>query len=120
MDGTVAALKEHPVSATRGEGEGKKSPAKIDPKELRRILRTVKKISKSDGAALWVPVAPGGPSRYDYYNEALLIAFRDQLPSSIRRLKASKPIAVRTRKIVGAMLTLGRFGSGMETVAADA
>lgn len=109
MQGTATALKEHPASETRSAGEGAKPSGKIDPKELRRILRTVKKIGRSDGAALWQPVSPGGPSRYDYYQEALMIAFRDQLPSSIRRLKASKPIAVRTRKIVSAMLTLGRF-----------
>ena len=110
MEGTAAALKEHPAPKAREHGEGAKVSSKIDAKELRRILRTVKKIGRSDGAALWQPVAPGGPSRYDYYQEALMIAFRDQLPSSIRRLKASKPIAVRTRKIVSAMLTLGRFG----------
>jgi hypothetical protein len=109
MQGTVAALKDHPASDARSGGGDAKVSSKVDPKELRRILRTVKKISRSDGAALWQPVAPGGPSRYDYYQEALMIAFRDQLPSSIRRLKASKPIAVRTRKIVSAMLTLGRF-----------
>lgn len=110
MQGTAAALKEHPASDARSEGEAAKPNGKIDAKELRRILRTVKKISRSDGSALWQPVSPGGPSRYDYYQEALMIAFRDQLPSSIRRLKASKPIAVRTRKIVSAMLTLGLFG----------
>lgn len=109
MQGTAAALKEHSAPEVRSEGEVSKPSGKIDAKELRRILRTVKKISRSDGSALWQPVSPGGPSRYDYYQEALMIAFRDQLPSSIRRLKASKPIAVRTRKIVGAMLTLGKF-----------
>lgn len=111
MQGTAAALKEHPAPDARSEGEAAKSSAKIDAKELRRILRTVKKISHSDGSALWQPVAPGGPSRYDYYQDTLMVAFRDQLPSSIRRLKASKPIAVRTRKIVSAMLTLGKFGA---------
>lgn len=110
MHGTATALKEHPAPDMRSDVEGAKVSMKVDAKELRRILRTVKKISRSDGSALWQPVAPGGPSRYDYYQEALMTAFRDQLPSSIRRLKASKPIAVRTRKIVGAMLTLGRFG----------
>ena len=114
MEGTATALKEKPGSAARDEdtsgGVVLTSSGKIDAKELRRILRTVKKISQSDGSALWQPVAPGGPSRFDYYQEALMIAFREQLPSSVRRLKASKPIAVRTRKIVGAMLTLGKFG----------
>lgn len=113
MQGTAAALKDKPASDARSDGETAKVSSKIDAKELRRILRTVKKIGRSDGAALWQPVAPGGPSRYDYYQQALMVAFRDQLPSSIRRLKASKPIAVRTRKIVSAMLTLGRFSDGM-------
>ena len=55
------------------------------------------------------PVRPGGPNRYDHYNQVLFNAFQAQMPGSIRRLKASKPIAVRTRKIVAAMLALGKF-----------
>ena len=39
----------------------------------------------------------------------LLDAFKDQLAGSIRRLKASKPIAVKTRKVVAAMLTLNKY-----------
>ena len=112
MSGTAAAFKDHPAPASQDDAKVAKVSSKIDAKELRKILRTVKKIGRSDGAALWQPVAPGGPSRYDYYQDALMVAFRDQLPSSIRRLKASKPIAVRTRKIVSALLTLGRFNAG--------
>ena len=41
--------------------------------------------------------------------QILLDAFKDQMAGSIRRLKASKPIAVKTRKVVAAMLTLNKF-----------
>lgn len=82
---------------------------KIDNKELRRVLRSVKKIARSDGATLWQPIAPGGPNRFDHYQQILLEAFKDQMAGSIRRLKASKPIAVKTRKVVAAMLALNRF-----------
>jgi len=82
---------------------------KIDNKELRRVLRSVKKIARSDGSTLWQPISPGGPNRYDHYQQILLDAFKDQMAGSIRRLKASKPIAVKTRKVVAAMLTLNRF-----------
>lgn len=104
MDGTQATLQE------RREDKRSTRPApKIDNKELRRVLRSVKKIARGDGNGLWQPVAPGGPSRYDHYQQILLEAFKDQLPGSIRRLKASKPIAVKTRKVVAAMLALNKF-----------
>lgn len=103
MDGTQATLHREEKHSQP------KRPGAIDNKELRRVLRSVKKIARSDGSALWQPVAPGGPSRFDHYQQILLDAFKDQLPGSIRRLKASKPIAVKTRKVVAAMLTLNRF-----------
>jgi len=103
MDGTQATLE-------RKENKRSARPAPtIDNKELRRVLRSVKKMTRGDGATLWQPVAPGGPSRYDHYQQILLEAFKDQLPGSIRRLKASKPIAVKTRKVVAAMLALNKF-----------
>lgn len=104
MDGTQATLQER-----REEKRSGRAASKIDNKELRRVLRSVKKIARGDGNGLWQPVAPGGPSRYDHYQQILLEAFKDQLPGSIRRLKASKPIAVKTRKVVAAMLALNRF-----------
>lgn len=107
MEGTTAVLKDHPTLVKREDGAQAK--AKPDTKELRRVLRSVKKIAGSDGTALWEPVSPGGPLRFDHYQHVLLNAFRDQLPGSIRRLQASKPIAVKTRKVVAAMLTLNRF-----------
>lgn len=88
----------------------RRAPA-IDNKELRRVLRSVKKIARSDGSSLWQPISPGGPTRYDHYQQILLDAFKDQMPGSIRRLKASKPIAVKTRKVVAAMLALNKFTS---------
>lgn len=103
MDGTQA------LQERREEKRSSKSAPKIDNKELRRVLRSVKKIARSDGTALWQPISPGGPNRFDHYQQILLDAFRDQLPGSIRRLKASKPIAVKTRKVVAAMLTLNKF-----------
>lgn len=104
MDGTQATLQER-----REEKRPARPAPKIDNKELRRVLRSVKKVTRGDGATLWQPVSPGGPSRYDHYQQILLDAFRDQLPGSIRRLKASKPIAVKTRKVVAAMLALNKF-----------
>ena len=86
-----------------------KTPPKIDNKELRRVLRSVRKLARGDGNALWQPIAPGGPSRFDHYQAILLDAFKDQMAGSIRRLKASKPIAVKTRKVVAAMLALNKF-----------
>lgn len=103
MDGTQATL---PGEATK---RAPKAPPKIDNKELRRVLRAVKKVARGDGAALWQPIAPGGPSRFDHYQAILLDAFKDQMDGSIRRLKASKPIAVKTRKVVAAMLALNKF-----------
>lgn len=103
MDGTQATLHREEKRSTA------KRPGAVDNKELRRVLRSVKKIARSDGSTLWQPVGPGGPSRYDHYQQILLDAFKDQLPGSIRRLKASKPIAVKTRKVVAAMLALNRF-----------
>lgn len=112
MEGTTTASQDHSPVTPRDEkrpATAARTVAKTDTKELRRVLRSVKKIARSDGSVLWQPVSPGGPSRYDLYQEVLLNAFRDQLPGSIRRLKASKPIAVKTRKVVAAMLTLNRF-----------
>jgi len=105
MDGTQESL-QAPREATK---RAPKAVPKIDNKELRRVLRSVKKITRSDGVALWQPIAPGGPSRFDHYQSILLDAFKDQMAGSIRRLKASKPIAVKTRKVVAAMLALNRF-----------
>lgn len=103
MDGT--ATLQAPLETKRAS----RPAPKIDNKELRRVLRSVKKIARSDGSTLWQPISPGGPNRYDHYQQILLDAFKDQMAGSIRRLKASKPIAVKTRKVVAAMLTLNRF-----------
>ena len=105
MDGTQATLQAPQETGKRAS----KAPPKIDNKELRRVLRSVKKIARGDGAALWQPIAPGGPSRFDHYQSILLDAFKDQMAGSIRRLKASKPIAVKTQKVVAAMLALNKF-----------
>ena len=105
MDGTQATLQAPRETAKRAP----KVPPKIDNKELRRVLRSVKKITRGDGSALWQPIAPGGPNRYDHFQSILLDAFKDQMAGSIRRLKASKPIAVKTRKVVAAMLALNKF-----------
>lgn len=104
MDGTQSTLQ-----APREVKRIARPAPKIDNKELRRVLRSVKKIARSDGSTLWQPISPGGPNRYDHYQSILLDAFKDQMPGSIRRLKASKPIAVKTRKVVAAMLALNRF-----------
>jgi len=106
----TAAVREKTASLRgRSSGEGRASSPKCDLKELRSVLRAVRKATSGDGKALWLPVRPGGPTRYDHFNKVLFDAFEAQLPSSIRRLKASKPIAVRTRKVVAAMLALGKF-----------
>ncbi|MFO1133131.1 MAG: hypothetical protein U1E16_14105 [Hyphomicrobiales bacterium] len=104
MDGTQSTLQ-----APRETKRAVKPTPKIDNKELRRVLRSVKKIARSDGSTLWQPISPGGPNRYDHFQSILLDAFKDQMAGSIRRLKASKPIAVKTRKVVAAMLALNRF-----------
>ena len=104
MDGTQATLQ-----ATREVKRAARPAPKVDNKELRRVLRSVKKMARGDGNALWQPIAPGGPTRYDQFQEILLEAFKDQMAGSIRRLKASKPIAVKTRKVVAAMLTLNKY-----------
>ncbi|MEI7599409.1 MAG: hypothetical protein WCJ41_08805 [Aestuariivirga sp.] len=105
MDGTQATLQ-----APREPTKRAIRPAPtVDNKELRRVLRSVKKVARGDGSALKQPIAPGGPSRYDHYQAILLDAFKDQLAGSIRRLKASKPIAVKTRKVVAAMLALNKY-----------
>ena len=110
MDGTAAALEGGSAAGRKSGGpDDKSAAAKCDLKELRSVLRAVRKAAQGDGSSLWQPVRPGGPSRYDHYQQVLFNAFRAQMPGSIRRLKASKPIAVRTRKIVAAMLALGRF-----------
>ena len=107
MDGTQATLQ-----ATREAKRAARPAPKVDNKELRRVLRSVKKMARGDGSALWQPIAPGGPTRYDQFQEILLEAFKDQMAGSIRRLKASKPIAVKTRKVVAAMLSLNKYAPG--------
>ena len=107
MEGTASALGDRQASKA-GSGDPSKT-VKCDLKELRGVLRAVRKATQGDGSALWQPVRPGGPTRYEHYNQVLFNAFQAQMPGSIRRLKASKPIAVRTRKIVAAMLALGKF-----------
>lgn len=107
MDGTQATLQ-----ATREVKRAARPAPKVDNKELRRVLRSVKKMARGDGNALWQPIAPGGPTRYDQFQEILLEAFKDQMAGSIRRLKASKPIAVKTRKVVAAMLSLNKYAPG--------
>ena len=104
MDGTQATLQ-----APREVKRVARPAPKIDNKELRRVLRSVKKMARGDGNALWQPSAPGGPTRYDQFQEIRREAFKDQMAGSIRRLKASKPIAVKTRKVVAAMLTLNKY-----------
>jgi hypothetical protein len=106
MTGSTAANENRAPAAGVSEGA---APVKCDLKELRSVLKAVRKVSHSDGSTLWQPVRPGGPTRYEHYQQVLFNAFQAQMPGSIRRLKASKPIAVRTRKVVAAMLTLTRF-----------
>ena len=108
MEGTAAAP-EGSLAAGQKSGKPEGTAIKCDLKELRSVLRAVRKATQGDGSSLWQPVRPGGPTRYDHYHQVLFNAFKAQMPGSIRRLKASKPIAVRTRKIVAAMLALGRF-----------
>ena len=110
MDGTAVALESGSAASQKSGGPDNKSAAvKCDLKELRSVLRAVRKATQGDGHTLWQPVRPGGPNRYDHFEQVLFNAFKAQMPGSIRRLKASKPIAVRTRKIVAAMLALGKF-----------
>lgn len=113
MESTATALDERPQVARQGRGPSSVA-AKCDLKELRGVLRAVRKATQGDGSALWQPVRPGGPTRYDHYQQVLFNAFQAQMPGSIRRLKASKPIAVRTRKVVAAMLALGKFDPDKE------
>jgi hypothetical protein len=80
MDGTQATLQ-----ATREVKRAARPAPKVDNKELRRVLRSVKKMARGDGSALWQPIAPGGPTRYDQFQEILLEAFKDQMAGSIRR-----------------------------------
>jgi hypothetical protein len=108
MEGSAAALDGSKSARTSGQ-DGSKTAVKCDLKELRSVLRAVRKATQGDGSTLWQAVRPGGPNRFDHYNQVLFNAFQAQMPGSIRRLKASKPIAVRTRKIVAAMLALGKF-----------
>ena len=108
----TAALREDCTDTMRPDissaGRRASAPA-CDLKELRSVLRAVRKATNGDGSTLWQPVQPGGPTRYDHYQQVLFNAFEAQMPGSIRRLKASKPIAVRTRKVVAAMLALSKF-----------
>ena len=113
MDGTQATLQ-----MPRETKRTSRAAPKIDNKELRRVLRSVRKVARGDGSALWQPIAPGGPTRYAHYQAILLEAFKDQMAGSIRRLKASKPIAVKTRKVVAAMLALNKFAPD-DVAAAD-
>ncbi|MFN4144016.1 hypothetical protein [Aestuariivirga sp.] len=121
MDATTILAGEAVVQGRGKSGAAGREAAdrKTDPKELRRVLRAVKNIARKDGSALWQPVSPGGPIRYDYYQGVLVAAFKDQMPGSIRRLKASKPIAVRTRKVVAAMLTLNKFKLDTDSAASQ-
>ena len=111
MEGTATALEDRAAPGP-AEAQASKKAMKCDLKELRSVLRAVRKATQGDGSSLWQPVRPGGPTRYDHYHKVLFNAFEAQLPGSIRRLKASKPIAVRTRKIVAAMLALGKYDAG--------
>lgn len=82
--------------------------------ELRRILRAVKTLSREDisvwkARELWQSAYSGGPMLFDQYQALLLAALKDQVPGSIRRVRASKPVSYRTRKIVEALLALGRL-----------
>ncbi len=109
MDGTAAVLEGGSAAGRNSGAADDRSSAKCDLKELRSVLRAVRKVAQGDGNSLWQPVRLGGPSRYDHYEQVLFNAFKAQMPGSIKRLKASKPIAVRTRKIVAAMLVLSKF-----------
>jgi hypothetical protein len=109
MEGSAAALEGRLATGQKAGSPDDTNGVKCDLKELRSVLRAVRKTTQGDGSALWQPVRPGGPTRYDHYQQVLFNAFKAQMPGSIRRLKASKPIAVRTRKIVAAMLALGKF-----------
>ncbi len=112
MEGTATALDDRPALSPKNSSPDDQAPKmaiNCDLKELRSVLRAVRKATQGDGSSLWQSVRPGGPSRYDHYQQVLFNAFQAQMPGSIRRLKASKPIAVRTRKIVAAMLALGKF-----------
>lgn len=112
MEGSTSSLDGAKTAGRKSgglDGQSSKTLVKCDLKELRSVLRAVRKATQGDGSSLWQNVRPGGPTRYDHYNQVLFAAFQAQMPGSIRRLKASKPIAVRTRKIVAAMLALGKF-----------
>ncbi|WP_373503023.1 hypothetical protein [Aestuariivirga sp.] len=85
-----------------------------DAVELRRVLRAVKTQSREDVSAwkareLWQPVYDGGPMLFEQYQALLLAALKGQVPDSIRRVRASRPVTSRTRKIVEALLALGRL-----------
>lgn len=108
MEG-IATMLEGSLAPGQKASKPEGAAIKCDLKELRSVLRAVRKATQGDGSMLWQPPHPGGPTRFDHYHQVLLNAFKAQMPGSIRRLKASKPIAVRTRKIVAAMLALSRF-----------
>ena len=85
-----------------------------DAVELRRLLRSVRALSRNDVSVwkakqLWQPVSAGGPILFDWYEARLLAAFKDQVPVCIRRMQASKPVSVRIRKIIDALLALERL-----------
>ncbi len=80
--------------------------------ELRRVLRAVKTLCRDDVSAwkareLWQPAYEGGPMLFDQYQALLLAAIKGDVPRSIRRVRASRPIGSRIHKIVEALLALG-------------
>ncbi|WP_373503042.1 hypothetical protein [Aestuariivirga sp.] len=84
-----------------------------DAVELRRVRRALKTLSREDVSAwkareLWQPAYEGGPMLFDHYQAVLLAALKGEVPRSIRRIRAARPVTNRTRKIVEALLALGR------------
>ena len=82
-----------------------------DAVELRRMLKAIRMLSREDVSRskirdLWQPVSAGGHIRFDHYQALLLASLRAQVPGAIRRVRASKPVSYRTRKIVEALLAL--------------
>ena len=101
-----------PVSDTEIDFDEGEAHLRHNDDELRQVLRSVKALvrrrqSQNGLKSLREPVTPGGPSRFDYYQTVLVQSLRNQVPGSIKRIKASKPLSLRTRKIIEALLTLG-------------
>ena len=68
----TAAVRESAVSSRgRSSASERAASPKCDLKELRSVLRAVRKATSGDGRALWLPVRPGGPTRYDHFNKVL-------------------------------------------------